>query len=82
MTDQLIRWRHTQISRLRHTRQIAHPKRSRQHSDNSFSVDKPRLFENRGRKGYTHTIVAPGIDYWKNTIEVKKETQVDRMKRV
>ena len=29
-----------------------------------------------------HTIVAPAIDYWKHTIEVKKGAQVERMKRV
>ena len=33
-------------------------------------------------KTYTHTVVAPEIDYWKHTIEVKKGAQVERMKRV
>jgi hypothetical protein len=33
-------------------------------------------------KAYAHTIVAPAVDYWKHTIEVKKGAQVDRMKRV
>jgi hypothetical protein len=33
-------------------------------------------------KAYAHTVVAPAIDYWKRTIEVKKGAQVERMKRV
>ena len=33
-------------------------------------------------KTYTHNIVAPAIDYWKCTIEVKKGAQVERMKWV
>jgi hypothetical protein len=33
-------------------------------------------------KACAHTIVAAAIDYWKHTIEVKKEAQVERVKRV
>ena len=33
-------------------------------------------------KAYAHTVVAPAVDYWKRTIEVKKGAQVERMKRV
>jgi len=33
-------------------------------------------------KAYAHTVVAPAIDYWQRTIEVKKGAQVERMKRV
>ena len=33
-------------------------------------------------KAYAHTIVAPAIDYWKETIEIKKGAQVVRMKAV
>ena len=33
-------------------------------------------------KAYTHTVVAPVIDYWKHTIEVKKGAHVERRKRV
>jgi hypothetical protein len=28
-------------------------------------------------KAYAHTVVAPTIDYWKHTIEVKKGDQVE-----
>ena len=33
-------------------------------------------------KACAHTIVAAAIDYWKHTIELKKEAQVERVKRV
>ena len=33
-------------------------------------------------KAYAYTVVAPAIDYWKRTIEVKKGAQLERMKRV
>ena len=33
-------------------------------------------------KVYAHTIVAPAIDYWKQTIEGKKGDQLERMKVV
>jgi hypothetical protein len=28
-------------------------------------------------KAHAHTVVAPAIDYWKHTIEVKKGSQVE-----
>jgi hypothetical protein len=31
-------------------------------------------------KAYVHTIVAPAMDYWKQTIEGKKGAQLERMK--
>ena len=31
-------------------------------------------------KGYVHTIVAPAIDYWNKTIEIKKGDQMARLK--
>ena len=33
-------------------------------------------------KAYAHTIVAPAMDYWKQTIEGKKGDQLERMKSV
>jgi hypothetical protein len=33
-------------------------------------------------KAYAHTIVAPAMDYWKQTIEGKKGDQLERMKAV
>ncbi len=33
-------------------------------------------------KAYVHTIVDPTMDYWKQTIEVKKGAQLERMKTV
>ena len=33
-------------------------------------------------KAYAHTIVAPAIHYWRQTIEIKKGDQVARMKAV
>jgi hypothetical protein len=35
-----------------------------------------------GIKAYAHTIVSPAIDYWKQTIEVKKGAHLARMKAV
>ena len=33
-------------------------------------------------KAYAHTIVAPAIDFWKETLEIKKGAQLARMKAV
>jgi len=33
-------------------------------------------------KAYAHTILAPAIDYWKETIEIKKGAQVAQIKAV
>jgi hypothetical protein len=47
-----------------------------------FLLTNPDFSKTEMVKAYTHTVVAPAIDYWKRTIEVKKGTQVERMKRV
>jgi hypothetical protein len=33
-------------------------------------------------KAYVHTIVAPAMDYWKQTIQGQKGAQLERMKTV
>ena len=47
-----------------------------------FLLVKPNFSKTEVVKTYVHTIVAPCIDYWKQTIEVKEGTQVERMKKV
>ena len=47
-----------------------------------FLLTKPDFSKTRVVKTYVHTIVVPEMDYWKETIEVKKGTQLGRMKTV
>ncbi len=47
-----------------------------------FLLTNPDFSKTEMVKAYAHTVVAPAIDYWKRTIEVKRGAQVDRMKRV
>lgn len=47
-----------------------------------FLLTNPDFSKTEVVKAYAHTIVAPAIDYWTRTIEVKKGAQVERMKRV
>jgi hypothetical protein len=47
-----------------------------------FLLTNPDFSKTEMVKAYTHTVVAPAIDYWKHRIEVKKGAQVERMKRV
>ena len=47
-----------------------------------FLLTNPDFSKTEMVKAYAHTVVAPAIDYWKRTIEVKKGAQVERMKRV
>ena len=47
-----------------------------------FLLTNPDFSKTEMVKAYAHTVVAPVIDYWKRTIEVKKGAQVERMKRV
>ena len=47
-----------------------------------FLLTNPDFSKTEVVKTYVHTVVAPAIDYWKRTIEVKRGAQVDRMKRV
>ena len=47
-----------------------------------FLLTNPDFSKTEVVKSYAHTIVAPAVDYWKHTIEVKKGDQVERMKRV
>ncbi len=47
-------------------------------------IDKEskRISKTEVVKAYAHTVVAPAVDNWKRTIEVKKGAQVERIKRV
>ena len=47
-----------------------------------FLLTNPDFSKTEMVKAYAHTVVVPAIDYWQLTIEVKKGTQVERMKRV
>ena len=47
-----------------------------------FLLTYPDFSKTEVVKAYAHTVVAPAVDYWKRTIEVKKGAQVERMKRV
>jgi hypothetical protein len=47
-----------------------------------FLLAKPDFSKTEVVKAYVHTIVAPTMDYWKETIEVKKGAQLGRMKAV
>ena len=47
-----------------------------------FLLTNPDFSKTEVVKAYAHTVVAPAVDYWKRTIEVKKGAQVERMKRV
>ena len=48
----------------------------------SFLLAKPDFSKTEVVKAYVHTIVAPAMEYWKETIEVKKGAQLGRMKAV
>ena len=45
-----------------------------------FLLTNPDFSKTEMVKAYAHTVVAPAIDYWKRTIEVKKGSQVERMR--
>ena len=47
-----------------------------------FLLTNPDFSKTEVVKAHDHTVVAPAVDYWKHTIEVKKGAQVERMKRV
>ena len=47
-----------------------------------FLLAKPDFSKTEVVKAYVHTIVALAMDYWKETIEVKKGAQLGRMKTV
>jgi len=47
-----------------------------------FLLVNPDFSKTEVVKAYAHTIVAPAIDYWKQTIEGKKGDQLERMKAV
>ncbi len=47
-----------------------------------FLLTNPDFSKTEVVKAYAHNVVAPPVDYWKRTIEVKKGAQVERMKRV
>ena len=47
-----------------------------------FLLDRPDFSKTEVVKSYTYIIVAPVMDYWKQTIEVKKGAQLVRMKTV
>jgi hypothetical protein len=47
-----------------------------------FLLTKPDFSETEVVKAYVHTIVAPDMGYWKQTIEVKKGALMERMKTV
>ena len=44
-----------------------------------FLLVNPDFSKTEVVKAYTNTIVDPVIDYWKQTIEVKKGDQLERM---
>ncbi len=47
-----------------------------------FLLDRPDFSKTEVVKAYAYNIVAPVMDYWKQTIEVKKGAQLTRMKAV
>ena len=47
-----------------------------------FLLVNPDFSKTEVVKTYAHSIVAPAIDYWKQTIEGKKGDQLERMKTV
>jgi hypothetical protein len=47
-----------------------------------FLLANPDFSKTEVVKAYAHTIVAPAMDYWKQTIEGKKGDQLERMKAV
>ncbi len=47
-----------------------------------FLLARPDFSKTEVVKAYTYSIVDPPMDYWKQTIEVKKGVQVARMKEV
>jgi hypothetical protein len=47
-----------------------------------FLLVNPDFSKTEVVKAYAHSIVAPAIDYWKQTIEGKKGDQLERMKTV
>ena len=47
-----------------------------------FLLVNPDFSKTEVVKSYAHTIVAPAIDYWKQTIEGKKGDKLERMKAV
>ena len=47
-----------------------------------FLLDNADFSKTEVVKAYTHTIVAPPMDYWKQTIEGKKGDHLERMKTV
>ena len=47
-----------------------------------FLLANPDFSKTEVVKAYAHTIVAPAIDYWKQTIEDKKGDHLERMKTV
>ena len=50
--------------------------------ESPFLLAKPDFSKTEVVKSYVHTIVVPVMDYWKQTIEVKKGDQLERMKTV
>jgi hypothetical protein len=48
----------------------------------AFLLVNPDFSKTEVVKAYAHSIVAPAIDYWKQTIEGKKGDQLERMKAV
>jgi hypothetical protein len=47
-----------------------------------FLLARPDFSKTEVVKTYSYSIVDPVMDYWKQTIEVKKGTQLERMKTV
>ena len=47
-----------------------------------FSLAKPDFSKTEIVKAHVYTIVAPAMDYWKQTIEGKRGAQLERMKTV
>jgi hypothetical protein len=47
-----------------------------------FLLARPDFSKTEVVKAYAYTIVAPAMDYWKQTIEVKKGSHMTRMKTV
>ena len=50
--------------------------------ESPFLLVNPDFSKTEVVKAYAHTIVAPAMDYWKQTIEGKKGDQLERMKTV
>ena len=46
------------------------------HVPRPFLLVKPDFSKTEVVKAYVHNIVAPAMDYWKETIEVKKGAQL------